>query len=269
MSWNIQGAAAKGVPLLLKDITSRHSVSCLALLETRVSTKKMPLILKSTGFDDFFVVEEEGFSGGIWILWKKQWGQVDIISSHRQFVHTRISPKDGPSLQVTFVYGSPNCTVRDILWRELRRLASQISGPWLVAGDFNSYLSASNKLGGGPPNLSSMNKFRDCLDACSLSDLEFKGPPFTWEGRGVKERIDWALSNDNWLLSFPEATILHLPRLKSDHKPILIKLGGGQRDASQRPFRFLAAWLTHADFPRLVEEACPAKPRFNPHELAG
>ncbi|XP_057452046.1 uncharacterized protein LOC130743838 [Lotus japonicus] len=254
-SWNIRGAAAKGVPLLLKDIVLRHNVSCLAILEPRVSAAKIPLILKTVGFDDFFVVEVEGFSGGIWVMWQKNWGSVEIISSHRQFIHTRITPKGNlPSLLVTFVYGSPNYSIREILWRELRCLASTMQTPWMVLGDFNAYLSSSDKLGGGPANTVAMNKFRSCLDDCSLSEFGFKGPPFTWEGRGIKERIDWVLGNDSCFTSFPEASVLHLPRLKSDHNPLLLQLRAPASCNTQRPFRFLAAWLTHEDFPRLVSE---------------
>lgn len=255
-SWNIRGAGAQGVPLLLKDIVMRHRVLCLALYEPRVQATNLPRIMKTLGFDDFFVVEAEGFSGGIWVLWSKHWGDVEILSSHPQFVHLRIHPKNNvPKFLVTFVYGSPNASIRNFLWQELRNIASQVTEPWVTLGDFNTYLQASDKMGGGPPNLLSMAKFRDCLDACSLSDLGFKGPPFTWECRGVKERIDWALGNAWWISSFPEATVLHLPKLKSDHKPILIQLGPEQMDSSQRPFRFLAAWLTHEDFPRLVKSS--------------
>lgn len=36
---------------------------------------------------------------------------------------------------------------------------------------------------------------------------------------------------------------------------MLLRLGAAPTDASQRPFRFLAAWLTHEDFPRLVKDS--------------
>ncbi|XP_057432391.1 uncharacterized protein LOC130725156 [Lotus japonicus] len=255
-SWNVRGAGAKGVPLLLKYLVGRHDISCLALYETRVSAVKIPSILRTVGFDDFYAVEAEGFAGGIWLLWSTQWGSLEVLSHHRQYVHARITPKNSlTSMLVKFVYASPNAALRNILWRELRSIAANISEPWVVLGDFNSYLSPGDKVGGATPNAASMQKFRDCLDDCSLFDLGFKGPPFTWEGRGVKERIDWALSNDRWVQSFPDASILHLPRMKSDHSPLLLSLSAKDADNSQRPFRFLASWLTHEGFPAIVKEA--------------
>ncbi|CAL0306230.1 unnamed protein product [Lupinus luteus] len=56
--------------------------------------------------------------------------------------------------------------------------------------------------------------------------MGFKGPPFTWEGRGIKERIDRGVCNHDWWHSFPISHILHLPKLKSDHKPFLLRLQG-------------------------------------------
>lgn len=248
---------------------SCHSVCCLALLEPRVSASKLPGILKSTGFDESYVVEAQGFSGGIWLLWNKQWGAIEVLSSTRQLVHTRLTLQRGVQpLLVTFVYGSPNASARDTLWRDLRTIATTVNEPWAVVGDFNAYLNASDKVGGGSPNYHSMDKFRSCVEDCSISDLGFKGPPFTWEGRGVKERIDWALGTEQWVRSVPEATIMHLPKLKSDHKPILMKLFNDPGDHSQRPFRFVASWLTHADFPRVVDEAWRAHDTWDPSSAA-
>lgn len=86
-------------------------------------------------------------------------------------------------------------------------------------GDFNAHSFASEKSGGARPNMTSMKKFNNCLFDCGLSDVGFKGPPFTWEWHGVKERLDRGVSNSQWRMRFPDASILHFPTLKSDHKP--------------------------------------------------
>lgn len=72
ISSNIRGAAAKCVPLLLKDLICRHHVNCIALFETRASSSWVPAIAKIVGFDKYFIVEADGFSGGIWLLWSSQ-----------------------------------------------------------------------------------------------------------------------------------------------------------------------------------------------------
>lgn len=62
--------------------------------------------------------------------------------------------------------------------------------------------------------------------------------------------------NPHWWHKFPESVVVHLPQLKSYHKPLLIVVSGlvNQRQYV-RPFRFLASWLTHEDFPKVVEHA--------------
>jgi hypothetical protein len=62
-------------------------------------------------------------------------------------------------------------------------------------GDFNAYLDIVGKQGGGEINFNSMRKFQDCVQQCNLLDLGFHGPRYTWEGRGIEERLDRALCN--------------------------------------------------------------------------
>lgn len=45
-------------------------------------------------------------------------------------------------------YGSPNDGIREILWSELATIAMSHSEPWLIAGDFNDFLSSDEKSGG-------------------------------------------------------------------------------------------------------------------------
>ena len=83
LSWNIRGAAAKGVPLLIKDLVSRHNISCMALFQTRFSGSRALSIVNKLGFDGFHVEDAVGFSGGIWILWDSSVMNFQILLSHR------------------------------------------------------------------------------------------------------------------------------------------------------------------------------------------
>lgn len=109
-------------------------------------------------------------------------------------------------------------------------------------GDFNAYMYEHKKRGRARPNRYATQCFSSCLFDCGLTDVGFKGPPFTWEWRDVKERLDRGVSNTAWRVLFPEASILHLPTFKSDHKPLLLSLNFENRvGISNRPFRFLAS----------------------------
>ena len=89
-------------------------------------------------------------------------------------------------------------------------------------------ISEEEKLGGLPVNRTRITAFRNCLDKCGLIDLGFHGPRFTWTYKipawqsTIKERLDRGLGNVEWTLLFPSAEIHHLPRVKSDHCPIML-----------------------------------------------
>ena len=58
------------------------------------------------------------------------------------------------------------------------------------------------------------------------------------------------------MLKFPEASAVHLPKFKSDHCPILLRMEGGRVKIRRRKeFRFFAPWVTHDDFNEVVKRS--------------
>ena len=60
------------------------------------------------------------------------WNQnikLTIIESNWQFVHVAVSIGAADKCFITFVYASPNVTIRRAIWRNLFRLASDITVP--------------------------------------------------------------------------------------------------------------------------------------------
>ncbi|CAN1136444.1 hypothetical protein LINPERHAP2_LOCUS9464 [Linum perenne] len=116
-------------------------------------------------------------------------------------------------------------------------------------------LSAEDKRGGAPFVPSRAASFRQCVDNCNLLELDFVGPRFTWFRGSLGERLDWGLSSTDWKCQFPNVVIRHIPRLRSDHRPILLCFHGlevpRRRD---RPFRFLVPWMNHSDFPKILDD---------------
>ncbi|KAA3460944.1 Retrovirus-related Pol polyprotein LINE-1 [Gossypium australe] len=92
-----------------------------------------------------------------------------------------------------------------------------------------------------------------CLFNRSL-DLEFCGPSFTWQRGGTFVRLDRALVNDAWMVSFPQYLVSHLPRIKFDHRPLLLVTRPDLNLAKDRPFRFLVGWTKHNNFHAFVKE---------------
>lgn len=66
------------------------------------------------------------------------------------------------------------------------------------------------------------------------------------------KRLDKVLCNVDWRLHFQEGFVKVLPRVQSDHYPLLVLPEGEPNHGINRPFRFKAAWMTHSDFDRFI-----------------
>lgn len=96
--------------------------------------------------------------------------------------------------------------------------------------------------------------FGNFVDSRNLHDINYIEPFFTWQEGSTIERLDRALANDAWLTYFPQSLLSHLSRIKSDHRPILLKTHPICPTTIERPFRFLVGWTKHAQFPSFIKE---------------
>ncbi|GLT49927.1 hypothetical protein SLA2020_234510 [Shorea laevis] len=132
-----------------------------------------------------------------------------------------------------------------------------MNGPWMAIGDFNDITVQSEKFGGNPFPSYRIQAYTECMSYCNLMDLGFNGPKFTWVNNRnanqlIWERLDRAWGNPAWRIKFPEATIFHLPRLSSNHCPIMVSLHPTVPTLGDKPFRLEKFWLDHESFKELV-----------------
>ncbi|KAK8619657.1 hypothetical protein V6N13_135939 [Hibiscus sabdariffa] len=83
-------------------------------------------------------------------------------------------------------------------------------------------------------------------------DLGYQGPDYTWSQGSTHSRLDRMLCNHLWDKSFPESSVSHLIRMRSDHRPILISVGILNGSVSPRQFLYFSGWLSHLDFQHMV-----------------
>ncbi|KAF7842169.1 reverse transcriptase [Senna tora] len=156
---------------------------------------------------------------------------------------------------------SSRCPILDkrrCLWKNLSSVSEHNSLPWVVCGDFNEMLHPDEKWGGNPAPLGGIREFKECVERCELADLGFSGQKFTWfnkraDGAMVFERLDRFLANSDWIQCFPDALNYHLPRIKSDHLPLLLVSKVINNIVMNRPFRCERVWIKEPSFLNLAE----------------
>ena len=84
---------------------------------------------------------------------------------------------------LTAIYASPRCAERQVLWSNLMKVANLHDMPWVMAADFNEPLMEDDKLGGRGVSVNRSFQFKECLDSCSMIDIGFSGPRFTWTNK--------------------------------------------------------------------------------------
>lgn len=128
-----------------------------------------------------------------------------------------------------------------------------------MCDDFNGVLSQDEKWGLKPATFSRIRYFKDCLVSCGFVNLGYTRQKYTWfykrdNGHVVFQRLDRFLGNDEFLNVFPHAVVSHLPRIKSDHNPILFSSKLSSFNFRPRPFCCERIWINQPDFVILVAQ---------------
>ncbi|XP_043694381.1 uncharacterized protein LOC122645101 [Telopea speciosissima] len=138
---------------------------------------------------------------------------------------------------------------------------------WALIGDFNSFLSWHEKLGGYLHRHHDVQQFRQVLQGCNLMDIAAHGPSYTWTNRrrggaNIKIKLDRVLCNQAWRRTFEDATAYVRPSIGSDHFPVYVDTQGGKIHGA-KPFRFEAMWFSHPDCKAVAQEAWSLHPPGN------
>lgn len=68
------------------------------------------------------------------------------------------------------------------------------------------------------------------------------------------EHLDRVYANTEWIDQYPEAFIIYLPKIHSDHNHILISLKKKNMNYIDKPFRLKIMWCSHPEFISLVNK---------------
>lgn len=257
ISWNCRGMAAPATIRELHELCKAHQPAMMFLMETRAQIGRVETVKRRLKFNNVFVVNPRGLSGGLCLFWNDK-VQVQVLSSSPNFIHTAVEftdTKDG--FDCSFIYGNPVFQQRRGLWSNLLRFQTDKDRQWLCMGDFNEILAQHEKNGICPYHPQRAELFRDFMNISGLMEMELQGCSFTWmsnprNGVIVKEKLDRVLANWPWRSDHPNAIATALPIVSSDHSPIVFQ--PFPKEKSGVSFHFEAFWAEHVDCCGVVEE---------------
>ena len=126
-----------------------HRPSIMVITETRVGGDRVGRIIEGLPFDVFITTDTIGFTGGLWILWKKEDAKVNLLTSTEQEIHATIKVcSTNHSWLIFAIYASPKIAERRLIWSNLSEVAKLHNLPWLMLGNFNEVLCGEDKYGG-------------------------------------------------------------------------------------------------------------------------
>lgn len=230
-------------------------------METKFGGSKAKEVTNRLPFDGAIHTETIGFTGGLWLLWNEDKVEIEELAKTIQEIHVKVKVHT-PNLSWIFfaIYASPRSEERCILWNNLTKVAELHNKPWILTGDFNELLVQFDKFGGRGVGVSRSLAFKDCLDLCSMVNMGFSGPRYTWTNKWdvsnlILERIERFFMNPDWCVLYPDAKVTHLPRCHSDHCPVLMETLPFRTVHLNRPFRFQEFWLSEMFFLNVVSSA--------------
>ena len=251
--WNVQGVGNK--ISVIRDLVRINRPTMMVLVETHLSGEQANSVCDRIGLSGKLRVEAQGFSGGIWMFWRAEEITVPAYGSSSQHLTVEIKKIGDDPWLFSAVYASPESSLRKDLWDELEKVRRDYEGPWLLAGDFNDTVCMSERNGVDSSEMQRRcRNFANWIASNDLIDLGFSGPAHTWfrgnsDATFKSARLDRGLVNAKWRLKFEEGGLRNLPKLSSDHCPILLSTTGfAPVPRAIKPFRFQAAWLNHDKF---------------------
>ncbi|KAG5599567.1 hypothetical protein H5410_030937 [Solanum commersonii] len=197
----------------------------------------------------------DGSKGGILLMWDSRvWKGSKVEEGNFSITYKFEALPDSFCWTFTGVYAPHTRKEKLECWEEMAAMKGLSKGPWVTGGDFNTVRHMLERRGcSRTTNI--MADFSKWIEDLELHDPILIGGKYTWV-RGLNHqsnaRLDGFLYLTEWEESFKNIRQRIMPRVTSDHNPILLECG--DREKRNSYFKFENWWLKVEGFNELVRE---------------
>jgi hypothetical protein len=217
----------KGFAFHLRDLIKDYNLDFIGLQETMKKNIDAS-VWRKFDVDGAYIwlwSPSVGRSGGILCGIKSSRFNVLNLSVGRYFVKAKVHDKQVQrDYWLITVYGAAQIADKDTFLLDLSNICDNLDIPALIGGDFNILRFADEKnKGNGTSRFS--DSFNDVIDLHNLREIPLSGGQFTWSNNQKNptlEKLDRILINCEWENLFPLSSARKIPRLMSDHNPIIL-----------------------------------------------
>jgi hypothetical protein len=135
-----------------------------------------------------------------------------------------VDKKTRGHVRLIIVYGPAQDDRKEQFLIELSNICAQNKLPPTSGGDFNILRFSSEKNKNFTANRFS-DMFNWIINSYELREIVMNGGKFTWSNNQMNptlEKLDRVLMNNDWETIYPLTTLRKIPRLMSDHNPLML-----------------------------------------------
>jgi exonuclease III len=256
ISWNPRGLNNPAKRDSVREVIDSLHVNVVCFQETKMDVIDRFIVNQCLGpsFDSFDYLPAEETHGGILLAWNMSMVRITNVVKDSFAISGEVHTGTGEPWWITIVYGPLRTEDKVQFLAELTARKNLCPGAWMIIGDFNMILRASEK---SNDNLdrASMRRFRDFVSNLELKECYMHGRLFTWSNerrRPTMSKIDRALVSVDWDLAYPDSLLQAISSSVSDHAPLHLSMNAAHRPVKR--FQFESFWLNLEGFDDAVRE---------------
>jgi exonuclease III len=258
LNWNVRGLNDRARRFVVHDLATTSGCLILCVQESKLATlsdeDKADIVGQTlTGCVH---LPADDTRGGVLLFWNEDTYLVSNINIASFSITAKFTDRSSNvSWHLTTVYGPADDDRKLAFLNELVLIHSQISGAWMVIGDFNLILSDQDK-NKRRVNRAWMRRFKNAVDSSFLREIKLVGRRYTWSNEQSDPtlvRLDRAFCNDEWDDLFQASKLLPQASSMSDHYPLLLVQDTRTRTLPR--FRFESFWPLLQGYNTVVEQS--------------